>query len=274
MLKRKKNGFTLLEMSLVLVVIGLVIGGVLTGSALLHTAEISSTVKDIGKYTTAIKTFESEYKSLPGDMPNATGFWGIAGGSGSDPTCAATVTTGKTATCNGNGDGLIMGSGYNGNASRYEIYRAWQHLTNAKLIEGSFTGVVGAKNPQRASDSGINAPAGKIQGSGFDFFASYSFGNNSDTNFFPGIYGNFLVFGSSGDGNDIAITPILEPVDAENIDRKIDDGKPATGLIVVAKNTSIWIRNCSTSNDPTTALYNSSVTSIECSLFIILQSQL
>lgn len=62
-------GFTLIELSIVLVIIGLVIGGVLVGRTLITSAEIRGTISQIEKFDTATNTFRLKYGYLPGDIP-------------------------------------------------------------------------------------------------------------------------------------------------------------------------------------------------------------
>ena len=71
-----KNGFTLIELSIVLVIIGLVVGGVLVGADLIKAAKIRSAVSDLDKITAAVNTFKLKYNCIPGDCASATGFFG------------------------------------------------------------------------------------------------------------------------------------------------------------------------------------------------------
>src|SRR3954471_15989161 len=70
----KQVGFTLIELSIVLVIIGLVVGGVLVGQDLIKAAQIRSAVSKIEKYNTAVHTFRTKYNALPGDIPNAASY--------------------------------------------------------------------------------------------------------------------------------------------------------------------------------------------------------
>src|SRR5579872_3494939 len=93
-----QKGFTLIELSIVLVTAALIIGGVLIAQSLIHNAELQSVISDIKRFQNAVVLFKEKYKYLPGDMPNATNFWG------SDTSCPNTpyTATPHTATCNGN----------------------------------------------------------------------------------------------------------------------------------------------------------------------------
>jgi prepilin-type N-terminal cleavage/methylation domain-containing protein len=66
-----RSGFTLIEMSIVLVVIGLLVGGVLVGQDLIRAAYVRAQISQIEKFNTAVNTFYGKYQALPGDM-NAT----------------------------------------------------------------------------------------------------------------------------------------------------------------------------------------------------------
>jgi len=71
----KTSGFTLIELSIVLVIIWLIIGGVLTGQDLIKSAEIRAQISQIEKYNTAVNAFKLKYNCTPGDCPNATDYF-------------------------------------------------------------------------------------------------------------------------------------------------------------------------------------------------------
>ena len=72
----QKQGFSLVELSIVLVILGLLTGGILTGQSLIRAAELRSVTTEFQKYQTAMMTFRDRYMALPGDMRNATAFLG------------------------------------------------------------------------------------------------------------------------------------------------------------------------------------------------------
>lgn len=225
-----RYGFSLVELSIVLVVLGLLVGGVITGQSLIRAAELRSIPAEFAIYQGAVHTFRERYLSLPGDMNNATRFWGQMGAGGTGGPCPATTGTG-TETCNGNGNGLIDHL-----TSGHEFFLFWQHLANAGLIEGQFTGVSGPLSPPNPGGRdvivGINSPRSKY---------------GSDTTWMPvarctgsslcwdvaGVFGiNTLYFGAHERPDSVEMAKFaLKPIDAWNIDVKMDDGKPGAGKL-------------------------------------------
>lgn len=252
-----KKAFSLVELSIVLVILGLLTGGILAGQSLIRAAELRSITSDINKYQAATLTFRDKYFALPGDMLNATRFWGVQAGTGSDATCVAAAST-TQATCNGNGDGIVNGGGVWGQPIRFEIYRFWQHLANAGLVEGSFSGVPISGN--LGSLPGTNVPASKISTAGFDTHDVYTDGTG------PWWQNNSMAFLIGTPlPNDITLGPAIRPEEAWNIDTKADDGKPAYGNIKSIR--SGYSNSCNTTTVASTAEYALTSTSIACALF-------
>ncbi len=197
------------------------------------------------RYVAAVQAFRDKYFALPGDMRNATAFWGSAGGDGFNATCTAVATTLPT-TCNGNGDGRIESGG----DTYSESYRAWEHLANAGLIEGSFTGAAGSPGAGGYADAtrGVNQPASRISQGAWTLWTIYPW-----TTF--GKEGLSLWFGADGStGNAYSFYPILTAEEAWNIDTKMDDGRPAFGKVSTGDNTS-YAPSCTASATAATAEY-------------------
>lgn len=76
-----RKGFTLVELSIVLVIIGLLIGGVLAGVSMTETAKVSMLIRQMQQYEVAIANFKTNYRYYPGDSPSFS-----APGDGSDAT--------------------------------------------------------------------------------------------------------------------------------------------------------------------------------------------
>ncbi len=230
MIHWKQSAFSLVELSIVLVILGLLTGGILAGQSLIRAAEIRSVSTELGKYQTAIYTFRDKYFALPGDMRNATDFWGSVTDSGD--TCPNGAGSG-TETCDGDGDGVID----NTTGVYYESVRAWQHLANAGLIEGDYSGTQNGSSPYITL--GTNVPRSKITDAGYSivsYGAGYGFGSGTGSgtdmcwDCTTQIYRMAIFFGGSGT-DAMRYHSVLKPEEAWNIDTKMDDGKPDFGKI-------------------------------------------
>ena len=220
---RNKRGFTLIEISISLLIIGLIAGGIVVGADMIKAAEIRSILKDTENYKAAIYLFKNKYNALPGDMTNATKFWDEADG---DPvTCIATESVG-TETCNGDGNGII-------NKDVGEEYRAWQHLSNAGLIDGVYTGVSGVGGGGGANHYslvGINVPESDRIGFGWTFLPWGVQTGGSSWKFEGDWGGHIWSFGMQNDSGFETMNG-LNSEEILGVDLKIDDGKPAKGIV-------------------------------------------
>ena len=262
----RQQGFTLIELSIVLVIIGLIVGGILTGRALIRTAELNSVITDETRYVTAVNTFRTKYNELPGDMVDATTYWGTDPG-GCPDFCSGSgcYTAAQTTTCNGNGNGLIEPYGTTSGSNLFENFRAWQQLANAGLMPGAYTGTQGALS-EADNEPGLNDPASKLANAGFEWMVFYPDASNvSGSSFYNAqLNTQYLLFGSSsvsavagyGIGEYDLTQAVLTPIDAYAIDAKIDDGLPYSGTVLApgyqgAGNNSICAQNYGSIN-----LYN------------------
>lgn len=257
-----RAGFTLVELSIVIVIIGLIIGGITAGQSMVRQAELRSVITDIDKYSTSINTFKSKYLALPGDMANATDFWGAQ--HATPATCYTTAST-SALTCNGNGNGII--STADGGTTSSEMFRAWQHLANAGLIEGTFNGVASTGGTAYAV-IGTNVPASKVSGGGYTL-AGWSYNYAGDSNLFAANYGHIILFGAQYTNYETE-GPLLTPQDAWSMDTKIDDGKPAYGKVKSFKQGSSMTPSCLTTAVETTSAYAVTTSGQLCSLIFSL----
>lgn len=230
--QKHQAAFSLVELSIVLVILGLLVGGVLSGQSLIRAAELRAVSTEYMRYVTAVQSFRDKYFAIPGDMTTATQFWGAADGStGNTPACITAVGVG-TQTCNGSGNGALNVPAYSN-----EPFRFWQHLANAGLIEGSLAGVQGAGGSTDAIP-GYNVPVSKLGGGAFG--AYYTAGEPGDSVTFAGQYTNLLVVGGISPGN-MPVGRIFLSEEVWNIDTKLDDGRPGLGKVRLR-----YVANCST----------------------------
>ena len=70
-MKSKQTGFTLIEIAIVLVIIGLLLGGVLKGQELINSAKVKNLATDFKNVPVYIYGYEDKFRALPGDDANA-----------------------------------------------------------------------------------------------------------------------------------------------------------------------------------------------------------
>jgi len=205
------SGFTLVELSIVIVIIGFLVAGIAAGSNMVKQAQLRSVITDIQSFQTAYNGFIGRYNKAPGDLDVASSYW--------DGTqCAATL-----ANCNGNGDGVISAGPL---VAADEAAKAWKHMQLAGFIN---SGIAIIPDTNAAAFSpGVNAPTSKISGSGFMMVgttaltrgagaASIGFGAGSTNYLYLGKIPGTTVTASFTGGS-------LKPEDAFNLDSKMDDG--------------------------------------------------
>ena len=260
MAREYRNGFTLLELSMVLMAISLMAGGIFVGREMIRDAMLRNTVGDVAKYTQAFHNFQDKYKALPGDFNNAESIWG------SDASCPNTPsnTTLKKATCNGNGDGYIADNGVAGAfqpATSYESFRAWQQLSAAGMLNdvaGSavFTGT--SSSGSYNTTPGVNVPQTSLPQGGFTVMhiaanTSRFWNTNSVIN-------KHVFFVGTSMSSYFTFAPLFTANEMYHIDVKLDDGLPGSGNIQVFDNT-LYNTSCSTS----ATAYNIANNKIICS---------
>lgn len=199
-----QKAFTLVELAIVLIIIGLITGGVVGAQSLIKSARVNSIITDVTNYQQAFNAFELEYDALPGDMPDATQYW--------------------PSTCNGRGDGSIHWI-YNG---CLENFAAFEHLSLAELINGTFDRTNGTGSMQTDAIPGVSVPAKYEGGYSFQYWLPWSGAGDS-------YYRAVLRIGAKGNGTTYHLTePMLHPKEVLKIDRKLDDGLSMSGWIGIS----------------------------------------
>ena len=224
---RMTAAFTLIELSIVMVIIGLIIGGVLTGQDLINAATIRAQISQIEQYNTAVHTFKLKYNYLPGDIPAAEAL--ANGFTGSMPR-AGTVAQGD-----GNGviQGIYSGSVQNG-LQNGETAWFWVDLsTNSRLIDQNFNsaGVTPLVSGQAYGYGGGTPPVSQILPSAKmgknNYISVYS--QDADNSYY--ILSVINTIDTNGAPYNTTNSLALTPQQAYSIDSKIDDGLPQSGRV-------------------------------------------
>ena len=232
--------FTLVELSIVLVIIALLISGVIAGQELVKNSKLQNVITEIREYDTAIKQFKEKFKYYPGDLPNASAYWGTY--------AAGPPITGAN---NGNGDWRVL-------STTTEALYSWRHLALAGFIPGEYTGATSTPT----YEIGVNLPGSKVNSTADYFFLHAS--DNFQTN------GHVLMLAKNM-GNDWSWDhEIITVGGAYFIDTKIDDGYAHKGTLYgIDGGTTGSTSNgdCSAKHNATPADYNLSTTIVACRLF-------
>lgn len=198
----QRKGFTLVELAIVIVIIGLLVGGVLQGQELIRQAQIRKDVKRITEVNAAIHIFYSKYNFIPGDYPE-------------------TLARNSLNTAGGNGDSKI-----NWNNAPMESYFFWRHLVLAKMLNviasnGAYTTTTGDRYARFDESKGrLNNIMYGITGDLYSTIPSIAVSN----------LGNIITF-AAHDGTNNVYWAAFTAERTRSIDEKLDDGKPTTGKL-------------------------------------------
>jgi prepilin-type N-terminal cleavage/methylation domain-containing protein len=249
-LSLKHQAFSLLELAIALIIIGLLIGAIAGLHSYTRNARITTMMSEGQVLISAFNQFQTRYKAPPGDFINANGVWPGAG--------------------NGDGNGLIRATGA-APGNRDEWFYTFQHLGLSGFIQGSYTGATTGGPGTYSAKIGTNVPGTSIDKSAFLFDhpdATDGF-VSGDPLYFDGTYGNLLrVAGLNDNATSIPDQPFISGKQALQIDDKYDDGKPGLGNIMAPKASAL--ANCA-SSDIATAAYLATSDDTTCYLFIKMQ---
>jgi prepilin-type N-terminal cleavage/methylation domain-containing protein len=149
--KRAPSGFTLVEIAIVLVIIGLLLGGILKGQEMITQAKIKNVISDFSGISAAYYGYQDRYRAIPGDDAQAATRW----------SSAAVSTT--------PGDGVVAGK-YNSQTVTDESRLWWDHLRRAGFVAGNgtqqpfnaVTGIIGVQTGNAAGSTSLGGFGGLI----------------------------------------------------------------------------------------------------------------
>lgn len=197
------QGFTLVELAVVMIIIGILIGGILKGQELITNARVTSTAAQFNSLSAAKNDFQNQYNSLPGDMLQA-----------------ATRLASCTNCTDGDGNGVLDVNLGAAPVAGDEAINFYLHL----LAAGYITGMNGEDSPA----FGRGLPSAPV-GGGFGVGQHAGAGATGFPDGRAGVYITLIgqvAAVAAGNG-------ILTTVQAQRMDTRIDDGAPETGSLIV-----------------------------------------
>lgn len=241
---RSQAGFTLVELAIVMIIIGLLIGGVLKGQELIKNAQIAATVAQVKGIDGATSAFRDMYNSIPGDLPTPAARLANCAGICAAP-AAATL-----------GNGVLESApdaAPTAEADAYFIQLALADLLTGIQTAAAACGAWGNCFPEAKSGSGAGMQIGYWGGTGVLGFAAAN----------AAARGHYVTIQTGADAAPAAVAggQALTPNQAFRIDVKIDDGQPATGSVVGGGAAACVAAG----------VYNQASTSADCNLFVRIQ---
>ena len=206
-MKRNQSGFTLIEIAIVLVIIGLLLGGVLKGQELINSAKVKNLATDFKNIPVYIYGYQDKFRSLPGDDSQVASHVGAT----------ATACTGATSATCAPGNGVINGQ-WSDTAVTSESFVFWQHVRLAGLAPGS------TDTAQGQAYLPVNAAGGII-------------GIQSGSSTSPPVKDNN---GSAIRGSYIICSDGILGKYAKQLDIQMDDGVTWTGSMIAVPQSSAY----------------------------------
>jgi len=251
---RSEKGFTLVELAVVMIIIGLLIGGVLKGQELIKSAKVTSTISQVKGIDAATSTFQDIYAGLPGDVASPGT---RLPGCNAAPCVPGTVTSDGRVVATAAAIPFVNG-GQNTESTAFFVQLAAADLISGVTPDGTVN-AFGGNYPSAPVGGGwvastINAQADIPGASGAGI-----------TDFRAGLY---LQHQNTADDED---DPVANALTMQRIDRKIDDGNPLTGSVYAVEATATACMGDDGSSAAAN-LYDTSTGTVSCNALVRIQN--
>ncbi len=244
-----KQGFTLIELAIVVVVLGILITGIVGGSSIIESSKRQQQLVFFENVNRSALAFKLEYNSIPGDMKDAWDYWG------DDCSTFGGSVGSRSSACNGNGDKVVNSGGWDW--YNYSVHKErcmfWKHMALADIWKDRYScdgrimpdnAPINSLNPDTHYVVSAKCPPGNVftNCDSYDKFIktkNYLFTSGKD---FGGTNPTWIRCGRF---------KAFTPKQMKYFDEKIDDGKPQRGkLVVTGTSTSSCASEVATSASP------------------------
>lgn len=246
--RQAERGFTLVELAIVMIIIGLLIGGILKGQELIGNARVSSSIAQIKAIEVGINTFRDKYSGYPGDILNPPA---------QVPNCTAALAPTCAQVGNGNSRIGAAGAGQAIATAANENSAAFAQMTAADMLSGVDPTIATGT----ASAANVNLISSNISGT---YKLLYDAGSTPTGALGPIAAGHYARWDSTTTAASAATTTNLNPSQAARVDRKLDDGSAISGAVVALGTGGTAVGNCAS----VAGVYNEADSSIGCGLYI------
>jgi prepilin-type N-terminal cleavage/methylation domain-containing protein len=198
---RRQRGFTLIEIAIVLVIIGLLLGGVLKGQELINTARVRALNNNVDGITAAWFSFQDRYRAFPGDY-----------------TQASVNLPGNPK--DGDGNGIVGGGSANPDIERAMV---WMHLQEAGYITGGYDD----PNATVANANEYGCPVTVCPDNGFGSGMNLNYGQMQQS--------------ATSDAHELMTGRGIPVEVLAELDRKVDDGDAGSGAMQLGQAGTGWV---------------------------------
>ena len=216
-MRSKQSGFTLVEIAIVLVIIGLLLGGVLKGQELINSAKVKNMINDFRTVSSLVYSYQDRFKAFPGDQTQAQLDSAFGAGAATECTTTAGLCAKGNARLDGDWNSTTLAVA---TALTHETFVFWQHVRLANLATGA-TNTADANYAPKNADGGALGVESGLDSAGVA------------APWISGMRGSFYVCSQGILGRYV-----------RQIDTTMDDGNTAGGNVPAQLISRHWIITC------------------------------